>query len=174
MPRVKYLRNADPREGTAAIKHNNDDRDDLVIGQEGLITPREYAILSQSVVFEVIDSDEHPDLVDDVDQPVDDLEEKNVNDLRDVADQEDVDISGLQKKDEIRDAIRDARNPQPEGPASLPATASAPAVPPTPVVAGAGGAAGPEGAEGGPVLPEPVPGEVTPGGNPDTTTGGRP
>lgn len=159
MPRVKYLRNADPRAGTAGITLSHD-RETIPIGGEGVLTDEEYLKLSQTLSLEVLDEAEQPDLSDD-DPSIDDLEDKNQQELREIAEEEEVDLSGAKRNEEIKAAIRNKRNPQPEGAASLPATASAPAnapiivsspedvegiEAPTPVVSGAGGAAGPGGA----------------------------
>lgn len=145
---VRYERNADER-GTSVLRFHDDDRDDIVIGGTGALTREEYDNVTAggSVVLEIVeDEDEAARILEEAKTPEPEptLNDLSVPDLRQIADEEGVDLSGKNKKEDIVSAIQDAR--QESGPESLPATASRTAGTTTISGPGAGGAAGPGGA----------------------------
>lgn len=130
---VRYLRNADDTLSTAAITFG-DDRDPLVIGGVGYMTAAEVGRAeSYGIILQVVTEDDLADLgisapgVEAVSDEVDaDLGEKR---LEEIAEAEGVDLSGKRSNKAKADAILAARSAQPEGVASLPATATDPANP---------------------------------------------
>lgn len=153
---VKYVRNADER-ATTALRFNNDDREDIEIGGTGAVTELEFNQLqSYGVVLDVIrDKKEAQEILDASryaadPNATDPLDTADNRELRSIADDEGVDISGLRKNEDIATAIRDHRSAQLEGEGedSLPATATRTGGPAITGggAGGGGGAAGPGGA----------------------------
>lgn len=143
---VKYVRNADPGVSTGAITHD-DDREDLVIGGVGYVSPDEINILSSyGVVLEPIDEKDARDQGLLVDAPPESLPlsaDLSQEDINKVAEAEGVDISGARSKAKAVELIEANRAKQDEGAASLPATAGAgPAAPVAPATT-AGSTSGP-------------------------------
>lgn len=133
---VKYSRNVNPDEATAAITLNG--RPNMVIGGNAMeITDEEHARLIQHVVFEYPEpgSDDYENATripvhseDDEQAPAepDDLGGKSNAELREIASQEGADISGMRSNSDIIDAIRAKRQADLTGLASLPSTAVVP------------------------------------------------
>lgn len=147
---VKYLRNADER-ATGSISFFDDDREAIPIGGTGAVTEPEFINLQASgIVLEVLEGAEGKRTLQEARTPEEQprsLEDLTNQELRDLAADEDIDISGKTRNKDIIDAINDAR--QETGADSLPATATR--TPGASVTGpGAGGAAGPGGAAAAP------------------------
>jgi hypothetical protein len=143
---VKYVRNAEER-ATGALTFLDDDRADIQIGGTGAVTSEEFVSLaSMGIVLEELEGDEAKEALATAipDQPRA-LSDLNQKDLREIASQEGVDLSGLRSNEAIIDAITENRQSQ-----GLPATATTTG---GPVIgggaAGPGGAAAAAGATGG-------------------------
>lgn len=130
---VKYLRNADSYEGTAAVTFR-DERPNLVIGGPAVeVTEEEYRNLSaRGIVLEVVDKDEveKSATIDGANEPDtggDNLDEiDSFDELKQIAKEENIDLGGARSKEAAREAIRTARAERnsEEGVESLPATAT--------------------------------------------------
>lgn len=124
---VRYVRNADSSVATGSIKHLDDDRPDLNIGDIGYVTSTELAqAAGHGVVLEPLTEKEAEELGLELptpqvaEVPLGDLPEKE---LERIAKDEGVDLTGKRSKADKAEAIQAARSAQPEGVASLPATA---------------------------------------------------
>jgi hypothetical protein len=153
---VRYVRNADPNEGTAAVTLREPDRPNLELGGEpGALTDDEFNLLgTRGLILEEVDEgDERNAALQRVEDHIaqqsgdDGLDGSTKPELEKIAKAEGVDLSDASNNEERVQLIREARaGVGGEGDESLPATAT---TGPTPPNAGAGGgAAGPEGAGG--------------------------
>lgn len=103
---VRYIRNTDDTQSTAAITFP-DDRDPLLIGESGYMTDAEIRQAeSYGIVLEALDESDDPDAV------TADLGEKR---LEEIAEEEGVDLSGKRSNRAKADAILAARSGQPDG-----------------------------------------------------------
>lgn len=121
---VKYVRNTEGVRATEAITFPDDDRDQLPIGGYGYVTEHEFAVLTNAgltlVVTDLDDAEEDgyvAPVADDVDP---DALPDNLEELRQVAKDEGVDLEGKRSKRDVREAILESRSAQPEGRESLP------------------------------------------------------
>lgn len=154
---VRYIRNADSNVATGALNFPGDDRGDIAVGGVGYVTPLERQQASAlGVQLDPISEEDARNLGLDVPdapgeqaaaaEPNADLKGVSKSKLEEIAEAENVDLSEASNNEQRADAIRQARAAQPEGEASLPATAPAggtPAVAPaTTAGSGPGAAAG--------------------------------
>lgn len=124
---VKYVRNADGNSATERLTFD-DDRKDLLIGKVGYVTQAEVSrVAAYGIILESITEAEaeeqglelpEPEVV----EPP--LRELSLDDLKDIAKDEGVEVAGLRSKDDFASAIESKRaGGQDEGRSSLPATA---------------------------------------------------
>lgn len=121
---ARYTRNMTDA-ATGALTFPDDSRPDLPIGQVGYVTPEEMQLAAaHGVVLEEITEQDAQDLGLEVPKRDLPLSDMNNKDLRAIADAEGADITGKKTNADIVTAIEENRSAQPEGSASLPATAT--------------------------------------------------